>query len=209
MSIIQFHIPKNLEQRAVARNLASTADIWAIGAAVQAAKKLGYSHALQPLNPDPVTNDEKLSMGHKGQFGLDARNAIYFLVEGSDLLVTLIDVKINVTRKNTIVSTPLPGQKGTVKEYIKGMDYQVKINGNLINYKPNAYPIEELREFIRLVETEGQVKVSSVFLDAFGIDTLVLENYTVNQSEGKYSNVQPFVLNFLSDEDVNLITIED
>ncbi len=74
------------------------------------------------------------------------RNTISFRF--GQITATLSGAKIDVYRKNTIVSTALAGRRGTVKEFIKAEDYDITISGQLIsNYwggKPAAYPVESL-----------------------------------------------------------------
>lgn len=132
------------------------------------------------------------------------------LLYSNDTWIELIDVKINVTRKNTIVSTAMVGARGTVKEFINAQDYSVKINGNLHNLTEdrladlrngNIYPIVELAELNNILSQLEVFSVVNVFLNTLGIDKLVLDAVNYDQHKQKYFNILPFNLDFVSDED--------
>lgn len=132
------------------------------------------------------------------------------LLYSNDTWIELIDVKINVTRKNTIVSTAMVGARGTVKEFINARDYSVKINGNLHNLTEdrladlrngNIYPIVELAELNNILSQLEVFSVANVFLNTLGIDKLVLDAVNYDQHKQKYFNILPFTIDFISDED--------
>ena len=196
-------MPRRVDGEGLKRNVEGYAQYFGGTVAVDLARGLLYKGRM--FRPEmPLTKEEFLSLNPKmiGDFGTDVRNYITFKADG--VIVYLCDVFIDVSLQNTIVKTPLTGLKGTVKEYVCGEDYKVTISGSLISDRQDAYPIKELRKFIELLEKEKPIKVASVYLDAFKIDTLVLESYKIPQSGSKFMNQQSFSLNFISDMDVKL-----
>lgn len=161
---------------------------------------------------EPLTPEERLNIGGSvGRFGLPVHGNVLFEVtrDGVRYEIELIDVLVSVNYRNTIVTTPTQGRRGTVKEYIKGDDYQVSMTGSLVSEKQNAFPLEKLQLFVSILEEEGQIPVASAFLGVFGITRLVLDSYDFKQEDARYMNSLPFSLKFLSDEDVNLIISEE
>jgi hypothetical protein len=207
MAILQVYIPKRIDDGRLMRNLAGAAEFLAVGTSVRLAKEALYSSGLKPANPELLTKEDLLSFGEKGLYGQDARNTIFLVAPESDI-ITLMSGTIDVGLRNTIVKTPLTGRKGTVKEHVCAEDYTVEISGDLVGNTQNAYPLEELRELVKLIETEGQIEIASVFLEAFDIRTCVLEWYKIPQKGAKFANTQNFTLYFLSDTPVDLKTIE-
>jgi len=176
-----------------------------VGSMAQAAKGGLYKRNLGLRQYEPLTKEEMLAFNSDGKInGFDVRNAIRFKSQKSGKFFDLINVTVDVMRQNKIVTTSLSGLKVSVKEFIYAEDYKVIISGMLLNEKPNAYPIDDLKQFIDVLEDEGQIAVASVYLNTFGIDKLVLEKYDIPQSKNKYVNQQDFTLTFLSDNDVEL-----
>jgi hypothetical protein len=209
MAILRFNIPNKLNPRQVAYNALRGAAWWGLATGVNADKKAGY-HAGMFLPPEVLSLEEMLEeVSSKTPYTQDDRNTISFKFDS--ITVTLSGAKIEVTRKNTIVSTALAGRRGTVKEFIKAEDYEITISGQLINTnvgKPTAYPVEQFRNLVNLLQAEDIIEVSSTYLKFFDVTKVVLKGFTINQ-DMKYVNVQPFKLELLSDDDVDLYKIEE
>jgi len=58
------------------------------------------------------------------------------------------------------------------------------------------------------MQVEDVVEVSSAYLGFFDISQVVFKSFMMNQ-ETRYTNVQPFKLELLSDDDVDLYKIEE
>jgi len=127
---------------------------------------------------------------------LDNQNGVQFI---------FFDVKLSVTRSNTIKETVIAGRQGTIKEFIQANDYDVRLQGNLIALRQNSYPINELKELIQLLAVENEFLVSSKYLDAFSINKLVLMDANFDQASQTYFNVLPFSLSLKSDNDYQLV----
>lgn len=110
---------------------------------------------------------------------------------------------IDIAGANIIVKTPINKRKGTVKEYINEDDYQVNIRGILINYYSDEYPYDLLEEFQQIFKKKEALQVTSPVLNILDIHNLVIENVRYPEVEG-FNHIQPFVLQCLSDEPIEL-----
>lgn len=171
MAILTFNIPNNLNARQVAYNALRGAAWWGASNAVRTAKHAAYTAGM--FVPQEILSlEEMLQVVPANTLYLhEDRNTISFRF--GQITATLSGAKIDVYRKNTIVSTALAGRRGTVKEFIKAEDYDITISGQLIsNYwgKPAAYPVESLRTLISLMQVEDVIEVSSAYLGFFEIE---------------------------------------
>lgn len=107
---------------------------------------------------------------------------------------TLIDVSM---QKN-IVITSVQGRSGTIKELVSNGDYVVRIRGLLVG-KGNTYPKEQLQNLVELVNLPVSFPVQNDFMTWLGVYRLVVQSFDFPSLEG-FANVQPFVLNCLSDQ---------
>ncbi len=113
-------------------------------------------------------------------------------------------VLFDVAMRRNIVTTAIQGRDGTVKEYISDGDYDVTIRGMLIEQSASAYPADQVRELLRLVQVPNAIIAVSPFLQLFRIFELVVVDYRLVQREG-FQNTQLFELNCLSDAPIELI----
>lgn len=125
--------------------------------------------------------------------------------------LTFADAVASVSRENHIVSTALTGRDGTVKEYINAGDWAVniviglqKLNGN--GEIEDEWPSDELRALRRLLEGNEALRVYSEFLDAMGIDRVVIRSYGAKQMTE--SNWQSVEISAVSDDDYEIFSVE-
>ncbi len=117
--------------------------------------------------------------------------------------IALDTVLITVSMSKNIITTPVNGRRGTVKEYINDGDFQVNIKGSLVDDNSGRYPVEQMALLRSVCGAQEAIKVTSDFLLLFSITHLVIQSYNFSQSEG-YRNVQLFDLNCVSDIPVEL-----
>lgn len=120
------------------------------------------------------------------------------------------DAIVAISRKKNIVSTPMTGRTGTVKEYINAEDYQLNIvvgvqamsNGVIVDEYPKD-GIKELREYF---DTDEVIGVHSDFLEMFGINRIVITSFSLTQSTE--SNYQAISVSAISDEEYDIYSEE-
>lgn len=109
---------------------------------------------------------------------------------------------VDVAAQKTIVSTPLTGRAGTVKELISLQDYRVTIRGFLIR-PDKRYPLAETRELNAWFKHNEALEVVSEILNELGIYNLVVESLDLPDPE-EWMNFQAYTLSCLSDEPLEL-----
>lgn len=112
--------------------------------------------------------------------------------------LNLATVLIDVSQSKNIVTTPIQGRNGTVKEYISDGDYIINIKGVVVGDGNDVRPDEKLGLLLGFCQAPVAIDVASNILASFGIYTLVIKDYTFNQLEGQ-RNVIPFELNCMSE----------
>jgi hypothetical protein len=115
----------------------------------------------------------------------------------------LLDVLVTVDRPKVIVKTQIVGKDYTVKEHISNSDYSVRIQGRLTQPFSKAYPRAEMVDLIALCESDEALKVTSEYLQLFGIYEIVVEHPSFPQRQG-FQNIQLFDLSCSSDQPVQL-----
>lgn len=67
----------------------------------------------------------------------------------------------------------------------------------MVAHDSNRVPVAEVAALKRLCDLPVALEVESLLLNAWGIDSLVIESYEFPASE--FLNVRPYVLNCISD----------
>lgn len=113
-------------------------------------------------------------------------------------------VLFNVNQSRNIVTTQIQGRNGTIKEYISDGDFDIQINGILVNPDGNKYPTEDVQTLMDILKAQSTIGVASQFLnDVFGVTDVVVTSYSFPQPEG-FQNMQPFSINCLSNDPIEL-----
>jgi len=158
------------------------------------------------LKGNDVTSEDLLNSGTVDAFGQKVFSDIKFDL-GNDTVVISRSV-IEVNRQHTIVSTPLQGRDGTVKEYISAQDWAITVRGSVQTQDLEKYPLAEVRKIVRMMSKGERIDVISEYLALFDIHSMVLESDNYPQADGQ-QNIQNFELRFLSDKDLPLILKEE
>lgn len=111
---------------------------------------------------------------------------------------------IDIAYTKNIIKTPVKGRNGTVKEYINIDDYQIAIRGILINYFTDEYPYDLLSQLQSFCIINKELQVTSPVLNILDIHNVVIADVRYPEVEG-YNHIQPFIIQCLSDEPVELI----
>jgi len=105
-----------------------------------------------------------------------------------------------VNVQKNIVKTQVLDRAGTVKEHITQGDYSVSCNCELTG-EDGQRPDDLLREIRRILEVPQALTVTSVYLQLFGIEQIVIESSDVAQRKGS-RNIIDF--NFTASSDIPL-----
>ena len=128
--------------------------------------------------------------------------------DGRTLVIN--DAVCAISRAKNIVTTQMVGMDGTVKEYINDGDYQINIVVGVVAVRNGVivdeYPEDGLRELSAFFDEKAAIDVHSVFLEIFGIDSLVIKSFSVSQDTA--SNYQSVSISAVSDSDYNVYSTE-
>lgn len=92
---------------------------------------------------------------------------------------------ITVNQTKNIVKTQIAGGNGTVKEYIGMGDYEVRIQGMIVGRHANVPPdITEKIRISEILKAPIALPVSCNFLDMFGVNSVVIDDFEFSQIEG-------------------------
>jgi hypothetical protein len=103
-----------------------------------------------------------------------------------------------------IKSTPTAGGDVTIKELISINDYKLQIKGFAINFENNDYPYEDVEQLKELYAPNKSLPILSDLCEIFEINNVVVVDLDLPELVG-IQNVQPFVLDLLSDNDFDVI----
>ena len=131
---------------------------------------------------------------------------------GRTVQVNLPHAVISVSGRKTIIETPLTERRGTVKEIINLMDYDIVVKGMAIS-DSNEYPEGIVQELRTLYEQQTAVVMrsgkSDIFLldtDRQGSDKVVIKEITFPEYQG-VKHVQPYQMVLVSDTPFNLVDL--
>lgn len=141
--------------------------------------------------------------------GYQALVSLTFEKESGERLV-MNDAVVALSRNKHIVSTPMTGMDGTVKEYINQDDYQLNIAVGVQaaegGVPVDKYPAEGIRQLRGFFDVAEPLKVYSAFLELFDISRIVVTGFSATQAtEGNY---QPIAITALSDGEYNIYSTD-
>lgn len=140
--------------------------------------------------------------------GTPINEQIAFSVPGSNTTYTFPDWPlIDIYVAKNIVTTPIKGRNGSVKEYINTGDYQINIRGIFINYESDEYPEEMVYQFHELFKLNRELRVTNSLLNLLDVHDLVITDIRLPEVEG-FNHIQPFIIQCISDRAVELTITE-
>ena len=168
-------------------------------------------HSLKTLvfSPPEFETDDPLKTSMLGTpvFGnLDIQGGSYVDLDGNTITydgLTIDTVLFSVQQSKNVVTTPVQGRDGTVKEYISAQDFVINIDGILVGDQANVYPEEAVNTLIEIMNVPESINIVSEFLDRFDISEVVITDYDLSQQKGS-RNIQLFRLSLLSDTPIEL-----
>ena len=117
---------------------------------------------------------------------------------------------ISVSSKKTIIETPLTERRGTVKEVINSMDYEIVIKGFIIG-PTGSFPEAEVTKLRDAFEQNTAMSIKCPVTDIFlvrpgrsGSDMVVIKELSFPPVTA-IVNVRPYELRLVSDEPFSLI----
>ena len=95
--------------------------------------------------------------------------------------------------KNMVISR-VQGRDYSRKELISNGDIKFSVSGQITSGKPDVYPTEEVKKFIKVMQYKGIIKVTNQILHQFGISHIIVTDFHLSAKEG-YKSVQNYTFN--------------
>ena len=132
----------------------------------------------------------------------DGENVLtkYVDIEGNELTyygLQIDTVIMEVSMTKNIIKTSIQGKSGTIKEYVNDGDYIINVSGRL-SLKTNVYPESNVNRLIKICQIPDSVPVTSDFLQLFGINEIVIDDFKLPQEKG-IRNEQGFEITMTSE----------
>lgn len=126
------------------------------------------------------------------------------LVDQEDWWLVPIEPLITLTGRNIIVRRQVSKGKirGSIKERWTQDDYQVKIEGALMDLKRDDYPRDDVQKLRNFCEA-AKLKVRCPLFEIFSINQIVVESYDFPFTKGIQN--QQYTINAYSDDTYKLL----
>lgn len=150
--------------------------------------------ALEPKATDFTFNKSQYN-------GVPTLTSLAFRYKGKT--IELLECIITINQEKNIITTPMQGRDGTIKEYISDGDYSITVDAAVCSYDQQnwetskAYPVEQIKELVEFLKIKDGLELQSDFLTLFDIKSVVVKSYGMLQET--HSNRQSFQLQLLSD----------
>jgi len=111
---------------------------------------------------------------------------------------------VDFSRQNNVITTPVLGGNGTVKEIYGIGDWEITIRGIAFNNDRAGNPAhEQINQLIRWADLCDSIEVGGAVFLGKRIDRIVIKNLDIQPIEAKW-NVIPFTIQAISDEPIEL-----
>ena len=118
--------------------------------------------------------------------------------------VILDCVLFDVAQAKTIITTPIQGFNGTIKEFISDGDYTLNIRGVINGSKNGIYPLTQAKNLFEALKSPIELEVTSWYLnELFGITHIVITDFQYNQIQGNQTAVS-YEIQAISDRPIEL-----
>lgn len=123
-------------------------------------------------------------------------------IPAAQIILNTILVDVNMDRN--IITTPISGRDGTVKEYISNGDYRLDFRGVIANQVARERPTAEVALLAKILTAPVSLEVTSDYLQqCYSISNMVIISNTYTQEEGAINSIY-FTFSALSDKPLEL-----
>lgn len=164
------------------------------------ASTLGFKFLKPELYNAAGVIGQKSGFYWEGRFALVQLHVKHPDIVGGELVFN--EVVCKVTGKKNIVQTIVQGLKGTIKEYISDLDFDIELTGAVVSTDERGnvldeYPADGVRNLEAMCAINDSLEVYSEFLKLFNITHVVVYEREITQQT--YSNRQEFKIKCYSD----------
>lgn len=115
---------------------------------------------------------------------------------------------ITINSDKNLIATRVQGRDYSRKELVSNGDIKFSVSGQITSGRPDIYPTEEIKKFIKVMQYKGIVRVNNQILDQFGISHIVIENFSITPKEG-YKSLQSYSFSAIGLQPEMEIAIKD
>lgn len=98
---------------------------------------------------------------------------------------------ITINSDKNLIATRVQGRDYSRKELVSNGDIKFSVTGQITSGKPDIYPTEEIKKFIKVMQYKGIVKINNQVLDQFGISHIVITDFNISPRQG-YKALQQY-----------------
>lgn len=185
------------------------------------AVNLAFRFGMQTAKPFNIEKNKDFAFGEAEQY-LNEQwlTSLEINVDNNSFIFN--EVIMSITQERNIVTTPLQGRDGTIKEFISNGDYVITVDAGIVqggsytenedtevSYKnpKNTYPRAELERLCKILTLPQSIPVQSSFLNVFGITSVVVKSFSLTQET--HSNRQGIQMQLLSDKPYEIKVIQE
>jgi hypothetical protein len=122
-----------------------------------------------------------------------------------------------IAQSKNIITTPLQGYNGTIKEYVSDGDFEISIDGQLSGIfnsitksfsDSSLYPEAYVQDLVRAIKVPSAIPITNNILSTiFDVNYVVVTNYSFPRNTAGM-NYQKFKLDLISDRPIEIILSE-
>lgn len=177
----------------------------AINKALQAKSEFDYSQSIREAT-ELITGIEANDYG-KSSFFEGVPLWLPLLLQHDEIGELLLEnAIIDLTRSKNIITTPIIGYDGTVKEYISNGDWNISVRG-IIAQKRYGYPKEQYKQLLKFMQLNKPLKVANQWLNDAEIYSIAITDFKLPYNP--HINCIIYEFNALSDKPVELKINDD
>lgn len=127
----------------------------------------------------------------KGIYKEQEPNTINNVVTTKTLVWYDTTALITINSDKNLLATRVQGRDYSRKELVSNGDIKFSVSGQITSGKPDIYPSEEVKKFIKVMQYKGIVKINNQVLDQFGISHIVITDFNISPRQG-YKALQQY-----------------
>ena len=127
----------------------------------------------------------------KGIYKEQEPNTINNVVTTKTLVWYDTTALITINSDKNLIVTRVQGRDHRRKELVSNGDIKFSVSGQMTSGKPDIYPFEEVKKFIKVMQYKGIIKINNQILDQFGISHIIITDFNISPRQG-YKALQPY-----------------
>lgn len=127
----------------------------------------------------------------KGIYKEQEPNTINNVVTTKTLVWYDTTALVTINSDKNLIATRVQGRDYSRKELVSNGDIKFSVSGQITSGKPDIYPSEEVKKFIKVMQYKGIVKINNQILDQFGVSHIVITNFNISPRQG-YKALQQY-----------------